>query len=451
MISVVDLIESSMNAKVTALRSLRIIRVMRILRPLEYMKVITRVLVSKFSSFIYICLLLVLFISIYTLIGNQIYINQLDNNATGIRQNFDTLYYSFLSVFQLVSIENWNDIETITMHSTVPQAFTVFFLLSLIFFGNYVFLNLFLGVLLDGFSSASSEDSDSDEGISQGAQSVNLDDLNRFKSIYHEDENIDTKKRLMKLSSGFSLTSDTVLLSTLEGNEMDRALTDIVRVRMKSTFENPFQEWHCEESLWLFTKHDFFRRCCFVMVSSKTFRNFILLVIIGNSVKLAVDTYIDGQWSDIFDYCLGSALVVEAFSKIVAYGFATEPNTYLRDYWNFLDFLITIGSVVDMSLTNYNLHYIKVFCFISFFLNYFFFFQIFLLIRTLKLLSVNASMRLVVSALVKSVGPLINLIIFTFLIFMIFALIGINLLADRMGVCFGEPNGNSIGISKSQV
>lgn len=357
-ISVVDLIESSMNAKVTALRSLRIVRVMRILRPLEYMKVITRVLVSKFSSFIYICLLLVLFISIYTLIGNQIYINQLDNKSTGIRQNFDTLYFSFLSVFQLVSIENWNDIETITMYSSVPQAFTVFFLLSLIFFGNYVFLNLFLGVLLDGFSSGSSEDSDEDS--SQGPQSVNLDELNRFKNIYHEDENIDNKKKLMKLSSGLSLNSENVLLSTLEGDDMDRALTDIVRVRMISTFENPFQEWHCEESLWLFNKHDFLRRCCFVLVSSKVFRNFILLVIIGNSVKLAIDTYIDGQWSDIFDYCLGSVLVLEAFTKIVALGFATEPNTYLRDYWNVLDFLITIGSVVDMSLTNYNLHYIKV-------------------------------------------------------------------------------------------
>ena len=348
-----------MNAKVTALRSLRIVRVMRILRPLEYMKVITRVLVSKFSSFIYICLLLVLFISIYTLIGNQIYINQLDNNATGIRQTFDTLYYSFLSVFQLVSIENWNDIETITMYSSVPQAFTVFFLLSLIFFGNYVFLNLFLGVLLDGFSSASSEDSD--EGEAQGPQSVNLDELNRFKNIYHEDENIEVKNKLMKLNSGLSLNSETVLLSTLEGEDMDRALMGIARVRMMSTFENPFQEWHCEESLWLFNKHDFFRRCCFVMVSSRAFRNFILLVIIGNSVKLAVDTYIYGQWSDIFDYCLGSILVVEAFSKMVAFGFVTEPNTYLRDYWNVLDFLITIGSVVDMSLTNYNLHYIKVF------------------------------------------------------------------------------------------
>lgn len=38
--------------------------------------------------------------------------------------------------------------------------------------------------------------------------------------------------------------------------------------------------------------------------------------------------------------------------KIVAYGFITEPNTFMRNTWNFIDFVIIIISLIDIPYTD---------------------------------------------------------------------------------------------------
>jgi len=366
-ISIVDLIESSINSNLNALRSVRILRVLRILRPLEYMKVITRVLASNFSSFIYICLLLILLIIIYTLIGNQVYMKQLNNAATGIRQSFDTLYSSFLVVFELVSIANWNDVETITLNSSVPTPFTIFYLLSLIFLGNYVFLNLFLGIVINGFSKGQDE---SEQNQDKEHVTINLEELGRFKKLYYEEVEEDHEQKklteLAKNSKKLRLTTD------LDDDNMDTNLENFMDSKT-SKLENPYQEWHCEESLWLFNKRNLFRRICFVIVNSEYFKKAIFFLILANSIKLFIDTYIQGSFSDIFDDCLGSCLIIEALMKIVAYGFFLEPMTYLRDDWHKFDFCLVIVSIIDIALIDSNLHFLKVFNLI------FIFFQIFLI------------------------------------------------------------------------
>ena len=59
-------------------RMLRAIRVARILRALSTMKVIIGVISRSFHSFMYVILLLILFVFIYTLLGVQIYQGKYD-------------------------------------------------------------------------------------------------------------------------------------------------------------------------------------------------------------------------------------------------------------------------------------------------------------------------------------------------------------------------------------
>ena len=54
-----------------------------------------------------------------------------------------------------MTLENWNDILYVCLRSDVPGIITSIYLISWVFLGNYVFLNLFLAVLLEGFSSES--------------------------------------------------------------------------------------------------------------------------------------------------------------------------------------------------------------------------------------------------------------------------------------------------------
>lgn len=344
-VSIVDLLMTSLTTNVSAFRAIRILRVFRILRPLHYMKKIISVFTKKFFSFIYICFLLVLLIIIYTLIGAQIYAGVLNNNATGIRQSFNTIYLSFLCVFQLVTIENWNDIETITLYSGVGASLTVFYLLSLIILGNYVFLNLFLGVLIDGFS---------DNSLLEDEDPFDEEVFNRRKKLEAEKKENEKKDIL-----------DEKNYLQMDSEDWDNMLTI-------SSQRNNNKELYigieCNESLWVFNQKSSVRTICYQIVFHPTFEYFILFLIFCNSIKLGLETYIptDGSANKLtivstdFDIFFNSCFMFEATIKIIAFGFFLDQGSYLRSYWNVLDFIIVVASLLDMILSTVDLPFLKV-------------------------------------------------------------------------------------------
>lgn len=331
-ISLVDMIFNQINASITVVRTIRVLRVARVLRFLSYIKIIQRVIATQFSSFIYICLLLFLLIIIYSLIGVQMYIDKLPTDL-GFKQSFDSFFFSFLSVFQLISIENWNDIETLVLNSQVDIWASMFYLLSLIFLGNYVFLNLFLGVLLHGFSTIKQEDNDD---IWEEDKEDELDESNakkaheNFQFIQFETENLD-KRKIKKRQVNF--------------------LYDGI---------------DCKESLWILSKKNFFRKTTYYIVHTNSFENLILFVIFLSSVKLAIDSYLDPNNDDeqyisnCIDIGFNSLFMMESFMKMVSYGLFMEKGSYLRDPWNQCDFFIVIVSLIDMAVSSINLPYMKV-------------------------------------------------------------------------------------------
>jgi hypothetical protein len=72
--------------------------------------------------------------------------------------NFDSFTNAFITVFQVMTMENWNDIENSCLRSGVNIAISLIFLISWIFIGNYTLLNLFMAILLDGFESNEMEE-----------------------------------------------------------------------------------------------------------------------------------------------------------------------------------------------------------------------------------------------------------------------------------------------------
>ena len=98
---------------------------------------------------------MILFIYIYSLIGFQFFCGKFNKVS---QTHFDTFYFSFLAVFQVVTLENWNDIMQSGLNSTVYPAITLVYLIINIIFGNYIILNLFLGILLGGFEDLDKND-----------------------------------------------------------------------------------------------------------------------------------------------------------------------------------------------------------------------------------------------------------------------------------------------------
>lgn len=112
------LLSGAQGKAIGAFKSIRIFRVLRItrlLRTLKFMNVIVKVVSTTLENFIYICLLMFLFVIIYSLLGMTLFSGRLQYrlNTVGaytIVQNFDNFLYSFLAVFEILTLENWDDL-----------------------------------------------------------------------------------------------------------------------------------------------------------------------------------------------------------------------------------------------------------------------------------------------------------------------------------------------------
>jgi len=115
------------------------------------MLVIIRTIKNYLSEFMYLALLLLLFITIFALIGMQVFGGKFNFEDGLPRWNYDSFHWAFITVFQVLTMENWQLVLFDSMRSSVGKL-SVLYYISWIFIGNIVLLNLFLAVLLDSFS-----------------------------------------------------------------------------------------------------------------------------------------------------------------------------------------------------------------------------------------------------------------------------------------------------------
>jgi len=156
-----------------------------------------------------------------------------------------------------------------------------------------------------------------------------------------------------------------------------------------------------------------------------------MILIALNSVKLAADTYfVQRPDTDLIkrvifmvDDCFNILFTIECLIKCLSLGFFLDHGSYLRDNWNRLDFFIVVTSLTDMMLTKYIDADV---------------FKILRLLRTLRPLRVishNASMKMIVAALFESVGSIFNVMIVVMMVWLMFAILAINLLAGKSFYC----------------
>ena len=74
------------------------------------------------------------------------------------RTNFDSIVESMLTVFVVVSGEDWNDVWADT--KAAVGNWTAPYFILLVVMGNYVVLNLFVAILFEGFTKQQKEEDD---------------------------------------------------------------------------------------------------------------------------------------------------------------------------------------------------------------------------------------------------------------------------------------------------
>jgi len=140
-------------------RTIRVVRVTRLLRALHSMQVIMGVIHRSFDSFMYIAMLLFVCCFIFSLLGKTLFGNKFNFDPKP-RGNFDSFNISFVTVFQVLTMENWQLVAFDAMRGEMGKWVPAAFFIVWIFIGNFILLNLFLAILLDAFLV---EDEDCDE------------------------------------------------------------------------------------------------------------------------------------------------------------------------------------------------------------------------------------------------------------------------------------------------
>ena len=91
-----------------------------------------------------------------------------------------------------------------------------------------------------------------------------------------------------------------------------------------------------------------------------------------------------------------------------------DLGSYLRDSWNVLDFGIVLASLLDMSLSQINIPFIRIL-------------RILRVLRPLRFISHNKDLKLIVVALFESLFSILNVIFIVSAILLIFSIIGVSL------------------------
>merc|ERR1719261_1905809 len=81
---------------------------------------------------------------------------------TTSRKNFDTLLWALVTIFQTLTLEDWNAGMYDCVRGTGTQASALYYIV-LIMLGNYIMFNLFVAILIDGFGDAPEEEEEDQE------------------------------------------------------------------------------------------------------------------------------------------------------------------------------------------------------------------------------------------------------------------------------------------------
>ncbi len=151
---------------ITVLRLARVLRVLKLVRALPKLQILVSALLKSIPSMGYVSLLLLLLFYLFAVTGTFLFSG---NDPV----HFQNLQLSMLSLFRVVTLEDWTDVMYIQMYGcdgygyggmehlcTNPQAYPLFgaaFFVTFVLIGTMIVLNLFVGVIMTGMEEAQRE------------------------------------------------------------------------------------------------------------------------------------------------------------------------------------------------------------------------------------------------------------------------------------------------------
>ena len=179
-----------------------------------------------------------------------------------------------------------------------------------------------------------------------------------------------------------------------------------------------------ERSLYYFRKDHWLRKHAIIIITHEYFDNFILFVIALNSMVLGISDYgnvnsdgelvANGSWRntliDQTEILFTLVFSVECILKVIGMGF-TGKNSYMKDRWNWLDFLVVVTSWLSYVPAIPNVSVLRTFR----------------VLRPLKSISSNPRLQSLVVSILNSIPQLVGVLVLLFFVFCLFGIAGLQM------------------------
>ncbi|XP_063929405.1 sodium channel protein para-like isoform X7 [Zophobas morio] len=161
-------------------------------------------------------------------------------------------------------------------------------------------------------------------------------------------------------------------------------------------------------AMWILDPFNPIRRVAIYVLVHPLFSLFIITTILVNCILMIMPTTPTVESTEVI---FTGIYTFESAVKVMARGFILEPFTYLRDAWNWLDFVVIALAYVTMGIDLGNLAALRTFR----------------VLRALKTVAIVPGLKTIVGAVIESVKNLRDVIILTMFSLSVFALIGLQI------------------------
>eukprot|EP00945_MAST-04E_sp_MAST-4E-sp1_P008438 g8438.t1 len=297
--------------------------------------------------------------------------------------NFDNFINAFVTIFQCITMEGWVDVmyQLMDGHNGV---FAAVYFTFLILFGSFFLLNLTLAVLWEQFDRTQEEEN-------QRKSRVEMEMIKKHGKIRR--------------------------LSTL--GKLNKRLTTLTKTSVMSALKR------CYKYLWPDDQNSPICciKVCYKIATNSFFNIFIVFMIVANTVILSLDRFpLDKQEEQTMEWVNFSLSIVFAMEMVIKL-LGVGIREYIKDFFNVFDAFIVISGTVELIFAppwqdESDGSAVSAL-------------RSFRLFRVFKLARSWVSLRKLLQTIARTLVDIANFTVVLFLFIYIFALIGMQLFANK--------------------
>ncbi|KAL1493061.1 hypothetical protein ABEB36_011199 [Hypothenemus hampei] len=448
---------------ISVLRCVRLLRVFKVTKYWRSLSNLVASLLNSIQSIASLLLLLFLFIVIFALLGMQVFGGRFNRKTEEkSRYNFDSFWQSLLTVFQILTGEDWN----VVMYSGIQAyggvkgfgALACIYYIILFICGNYILLNVFLAIAVDNLADAESltaiekeeeekeqeskrskspslnheedveeEEEEEEEEEDEEDRSLEDEDGQYSERSARDDEELESE---MKLEIGQREDGDEQNEEDADDDEGIVGMKESARPRRLSEIAiikkvKPIPKG---SAFFIFSYKNRFRVLCHWLCNHSYFSNIILVCILVSSALLALEDPIPDKDNNkaeiltIFDYIFTGIFSVELLLKTISYGCILHKGAFLRSAFNVLDLVVVCVSLVSIFNSQGAMSVVKIL-------------RVLRVLRPLRAINRAKGLKHVVQCVIVAVKTIGNILMVTSLLQFMFAVIGVQLFKGKFSHC----------------